>query len=371
MRKEKKKMKLITKKIKEYIKKSKRAKLYGIFGMIYLIMVIFVMNDAWLYQTPIAKLTKVETSKVGENKSTRGTHEIKYKQVVDFSNEYTDTGMLKQKYHKGDKVLLSGSYSNVGSGIQGKKRDAELVILLGLLIFILMTIAGKKGILTIVTVGINIIIFSIGFLSSSDEADVVAICDKMVIFFAVFTLVGLNGIHRKTWAALVSTLLVLAMIMGVFDVVIRHVDELDYSTMEYLGSIDTPDKIFHAEILLSGLGAIMDVAVAIAAALSELVTKKPEVTFRELFRSGREIGYDIMGTMINVLLFVFGCGLIPMCLIRMNNSVRLMTIIRLHIPCELCRFFVESTGIVLAIPVSILITSVMMKLTVRKVKKTC
>ena len=30
MRKEKKKMKLITKKIKEYIKKSKRAKLYGI-----------------------------------------------------------------------------------------------------------------------------------------------------------------------------------------------------------------------------------------------------------------------------------------------------------------------------------------------------
>ena len=109
-------------------------------------------------------------------------------EVVDFSNEYTDTGMLKQKYHKGDKVLLSGSYSNVGSGIQGKKRDAELVILLGLLIFILMTIAGKKGILTIVTVGINIIIFAIGFLSSSDEADVVAICNKMVIFFAVFTI---------------------------------------------------------------------------------------------------------------------------------------------------------------------------------------
>ena len=47
------------------------------------------------------------------------------------------------------------------------------------------------------TVGINIIIFTIGFLSSSDEADVVAICNKMVIFFAVFTLVGLNGIHRK------------------------------------------------------------------------------------------------------------------------------------------------------------------------------
>lgn len=161
------------------------------------------------------------------------------------------------------------------------------------------------------------------------------------------------------------------MIMGIFEVVISHTAELDYSTMEYLGSIDNPDEIFHAEILLSGLGAIMDVTVAIAAALSEIVTKRPEVTFRELFRSGREIGYDIMGTMINVLLFVFGCGLIPMCVIRMNNSVRFMTIIKLHIPCELCRFFIESIGIVLAIPVSILITSVMMKLTIRKVKKIC
>ena len=367
-------MKQVATKITEYVKKSKRAKLYGVFGLIYLIAVIFVMNDAWLYQTPIAKLTKVETSIAGENKSTRGTQEIKYKQkirgvilngtnkgkIVDFSNEYTYTGMLKQKYHKGDKVLLNGSESNVGSSIQSVKRDTELVVLLGLLIFALMTIAGKKGVLTIITVGINIVIFSAGFLKSGDDADVVAICNKMVLFFAIATLIGLNGLHRKTWAALLSTLCILAMIMGIFEVVISHTAELDYSTMEYLGSIDNPDEIFHAEILLSGLGAIMDVTVAIA-----------EVTFRELFRSGREIGYDIMGTMINVLLFVFGCGLIPMCVIRMNNSVRFMTIIKLHIPCELCRFFIESIGIVLAIPVSILITSVMMKLTIRKVKKIC
>ena len=372
-------------KIAEYLRKSKKIKIYAVFGVIYLVTVIFVMNDAWLYQTPIAKLTKVETSVAGENKSTRGTREIKYRQkirgvilngknkgkIVDFSNEYTYTGMLKQRYHKGDKVLLNGSEDNVGSGIQSVKRDTELVLLLGLLIFVLMTIAGKKGVLTIATVGINIVIFATGFFRNSDDADIVAICNKMVLLFAIVTLIGLNGVHRKTLAALLSTLCVLAMIMGVFDVVISHVEELDYSTMEYLGSIDNPDEIFHAEILLSGLGAIMDVAVAISAALSAIVAQKPDVTFRELFRSGREIGYDIMGTMINVLLFVFGCGLIPMCLIRMNNGVRFMTIIKLHIPCELCRFFVESIGIVLAIPVSILVTSVLMKLTVRKVKTAC
>ena len=78
-----------------------------------------------------------------------------------------------------------------------------------------------------------------------------------------------------------------------------------------------------------------------------------------------------MGTMINVLMFVFGCGLIPMCLIRMNNSVRFVTIIKLHIPCEICRFLIESIGIVLSIPVSILITSAVMKISAKKEAKAC
>lgn len=359
----------------EFVKQSKKRKLYYILGILYLLCIIFVANDAWLYSTPIAKLTKIETSVSGEETGTRGTKEKKYKQniqgvilngenkgkTISFTNEYTYTGMMKQPYHKGDKVLLNGTSKRMGSGIRGLKRDTELMILIGFLMFILITIAGRQGALTIVTVIFNVAVFAIGFWKAGDTSNVLEMCSRLVILFAVITLVGLNGVHKKTWAALFTTLIVLVMIMGIFDVVIHHAEDLDYSTMEYLGSIENPDEIFHAEILISGLGAIMDVAVAIAASLSEIVEKKPEVTFLELFKSGREIGYDIMGTMINVLLFVFGCGLIPMCLIRMNNDVSLITIIKLHIPCELCRFLVESIGIVLAIPISILVTSVMIK----------
>ena len=354
-------------------------KKYYIFGILYLAAIIFIMNDTWLYTTPIAKLTKVETTREVEGKSTRGTAEKKYSQkmqgiilngekkgkTVHFSNEYTYTEMLKQKYHKGDKVFVSGS------GIKGVKRDTELVMLLGILIFVLVEAAGRKGILTIITVGINIMIFAVFFLKADNTSNVVAICNKIVILFAIVTLVGLNGVNKKTWAALLSTLCVLVLIMGMFDLVIRHVQELDYSTMEYLGSIDNPDDMFHAEILLSGLGAMMDVAVAIAAALGEIVKQKPDVTFLELFKSGRKIGYDIMGTMINVLLFVFGSGLIPTFLIRMNNDIRFVTIVKLYIPCELCRFLVESIGIVWTIPVSIFITTIFMKLSVKKRRKSC
>ena len=53
--------------------------------------------------------------------------------------------------------------------------------------------------------------------------------------------------------------------------------------MEYLDlrSIDNPEEIFYAEILLSGLGAIMDVAVDISTALSEIIKLKPEISFRQ------------------------------------------------------------------------------------------
>ena len=91
----------------EFIKQSKKRKLYCILGILYLLCIIFVANDAWLYSTPIAKLTKVETSVSGEETGTRGTKEKKYKQniqgvilngenkgkTISFTNEYTYTGM--------------------------------------------------------------------------------------------------------------------------------------------------------------------------------------------------------------------------------------------------------------------------------------
>ena len=116
----------------------------------------------------------------------------------------------------------------------------------------------------------------------------------------------------------------------------------------------------------SGLGAIMDVAVTLSAAMGELIRKKPDISIKKLYLSGREVGYDIMGTMISVLLFTFAAGLIPSFLIRMNNEVAFFTNVRLYIPFEISRFLIESIGIVAAIPISIVVASALFKLQIRK-----
>ena len=348
--------------------------------LVYLILLVFVANDAWLYQTPVARITKVHTEEKGSSDATRGGKEPQYRQTLEgillngrqkgqgvtLKNEYSYSGVLTQKYRKGDRVLVSLSGRSLSGSIKGLKRDVYLAALLGALVLLLLFVSGKNGALTVCTLLANMGIFGMGFSQYLKGQDILPICNVMAVLFAAATLVLLNGAHRKTWAALLSVFCVLACIMGIFDIMMAHTEELDYSAMEYLGSLDDPGDLFRAEIMLAGLGAIMDVAVTISTALEEIVKKKPEVGFRQLFLSGREIGYDIMGTMMNVLLFVFGCGLIPTFLIRMNNEVGFLTIVRLHIPYEICRFLIESIGIVLAIPVSILIASVCMKLRFRR-----
>ena len=75
-------MKEYGKKISRYLMKNKRGRFYCVAGVLYLLAILFVMNDAWLYQTPIVKVTKVVTIVEGKSKSTRGTEETKYKQSL-------------------------------------------------------------------------------------------------------------------------------------------------------------------------------------------------------------------------------------------------------------------------------------------------
>ena len=221
---------------------------------------------------------------------------------------------------------------------------------------------GKQGFYTIISLILNTIIFAFGFQAFMKGENILNICNVIAFLFSITTLICLNGIHRKTWASVISTICVLFLIMALFEFSIQFFGDLDYSNLEYLGSMSNSADIFWTDIMLTGLGAIMDVAVTISAATGEIVRKNPDVSLTKLIHSGREIGYDIMGTMINVLLFVLASGMIPMFILKMNNEIRFITIIRYHIPYDICRFLIESIGIVLAIPVSVFISSIIMKL---------
>ena len=322
---------------------------------IYIICVVFTCFNARFYHTPLAKISSVTEKETMSRKGTRDAEEYYYTQKItarilngthkgeeiSISNEYTTSQVQNQKYHRGDTVLLSGSRENPGKSIRSVKRDGYLALLAGGLFFLLICITGKQGFYTIISLILNTVIFAFGFQAFMKGENILNICNVIAFLFSITTLICLNGIHRKTWASVISTICILFLIMALFEF-----------------SVD----IFWTDIMLTGLGAIMDVAVTISAATGEIVRKNPDVSLRKLIHSGREIGYDIMGTMINVLLFVLASSMIPMFILKMNNEIRFITIIRYPIPYDICRFLIESIGIVLAIPVSVFISSIIMKL---------
>jgi len=347
---------------------------------LYILVLLFVANDAWIYKTPIAKITHVKEEQTASRKAVRGGKELYYKQTMEarilngtekgqnivLKNTYTSSMITGQKYHKGDKVLLNSNGGKATGTIKTLKRDTYLAAIFGVILFLLIGITKKQGLRTIFTMIVNLVIYSAGFLLYLRGYDILRVCNVLAVVFTLVTIFFLTGLDRKTVAAILSTLCVLALIMGIFLFTMNHTAALDYSMMEYLGSTEHPEDVFVAEVLFAGLGAIMDVAVTLSAAMGELIRKKPDISIKKLYLSGREVGYDIMGTMISVLLFTFAAGLIPSFLIRMNNEVAFFTNVRLYIPFEISRFLIESIGIVAAIPISIVVASALFKLQIRK-----
>lgn len=66
-----------------------------------------------------------------------------------------------------------------------------------------------------------------------------------------------------------------------------------------------PGVASYAGILISCLGAVMDVSVSITAALEEIRAKAPTLSLRELVRSGLTVGHDMIGTMSNTLILAY------------------------------------------------------------------
>ena len=134
----------------------------------------------------------------------------------------------------------------------------------------------------------------------------------MCFITTLVTMYMIGGATRKTIAATAGTVagVVIAGISAWLFSMASGITGYNVSDIETLMTLWNTNGIQVGGLLFSGLlisclGAVMDVAMSIASALSELKTVNPEMTRRELWRSGRNIGRDMVGTMTNTLILAF------------------------------------------------------------------
>jgi uncharacterized membrane protein len=84
---------------------------------------------------------------------------------------------------------------------------------------------------------------------------------------------------------------------------------------------------FYSTYLFKVSGAVMDLAMDISSAMSEIVYHHPEISRKELFRSGNTIGRSVIGTMTTMLLLAYSGGYLAMLMLFMGQGIPNTTII--------------------------------------------
>lgn len=353
----------------------------GAFCMISILLltgIVLVFHDYQWYSTPIVKITTAEDHKYNEAEGYHGEKETYYEQAItgivmngtykgqeiQLKNSYSYSQVHDEKYKKGDEVFIQmkqGGSSAVTGLILGLKRDKYLAILFSVLILIILLTAKEKGLFVVLSLLANISVFWYALYLYEEGKNIWSLSIAMVLCFTILSLLLISGFNKKTWAAVLSTLICVWIMMLLLKIVMQHTSGVDYTFMEYVTSPSDLPEIFLSQILLGGLGAIMDVSITMSATINELLMRDNHITVKNLIRSGRELGHDIMGTMINVMLFTYICGSIPLIILKMKNEINLRTIVMIHMPFEVYRFLVGSIGILLAIPVALLISFLLLK----------
>ena len=185
-------------------------------------------------------------------------------------------------------------------------------------------------------------------------------------FVAMVSFTILGGVHRKTVSAFLGTVAgaFLAMLFGIIVQSLARIDgfRLDAAEpllqLKYVGATVRIKGLLVAGIIISALGAVMDVAMSISSALEEIHAANPLLSRKELFRSGMNIGRDMVGTMTNTLILAFlGSQFALMIFMFARNMTFNHLGSTAFVVMETISGISASIGMVLAIPLTTLISS--------------
>ena len=330
---------------------------------------LLLVNNDHLYRQTIVRVTKETTEPLGMVKGENGVSEQSYRQeltgivqngsregaVVSFENDYTKSEVKTTRYRVGDQLFVrfQQSGNQKVTVVLSVKRDAWLVGIFALFVCTLCLFYQGRGFLILASLGINLAMI----FATLNFCDVDRFFDRqwpiLIVLFCVTTLVLVNGFHRQTLGAILSTLISAALIFFLYQLTVNRSAVVPYDMMaDSAGGALPIENIFRFSVIAGSIGAIMDVSVAIHISVEKLVETQGVPDLKSAVISMRKIGADIMGTMINILLFSYVSQTLPIAILKINSGYSVSSIFSYDLIFDFVRFLLGAIGIVLAIPVS-------------------
>lgn len=233
---------------------------------------------------------------------------------------------------------------------------------------VLVVIGGKKGFMSIVSLilaFISIVYILIPLLLKGFP--VLFLTVTIIGIIAILNFYFIGGVQKKTIAAFVGTMtgVCIAALLAYFSSEIAGMTGFQMDEAESLIMIKSETWIqvkdlFVSGILISALGAVMNVAMTIASAVHEVKVLEPKINRKKLFLYGMNVGRDIIGTMSNTLILAFaGTSLCMMILIYSYGVTYIQLMNTDFIAMEVIRGIAGCMGIVFTVPAVAYISAVL------------
>ena len=262
---------------------------------------------------------------------------------------------------KGSKVIVIISTAGENSLVSVYALDREYVVyaFVGIFLLLMCIIGGKNGVkavagLVFTMVSIVYIFMPLIYRGASPFWAAVLI----VIVTTAATMYLIGGMTKKTVSAILGTVLgvlcsgVSAYLFGIA----AGIGGNNVSNIETLLFVGQNTKIqinglLFAGILISSLGAVMDVAMSVSSTIHEIHEKNPSLGRKELFKSGMNVGKDMMGTMSNTLILAFTGGSLSTLVVNYAYDISYRQLVNgYYMGIEIMQGIAGSIGIILTVP---------------------
>ena len=265
-------------------------------------------------------------------------------------------------------VMQSVAGSTTIASVYSQDREWVVYAFAGLYLLSLIIIGGKqglKGCLGLVFTFFCMIFVYLPLIYRNYSPFGVAVFVCFLTTLVTMYLIG--GPTRKTIAATLGTLagVVIAGLSAQLFSMASGINGYNVSDIESLMTLWNTNGIqvgglLFSGLLISALGAVMDVAMSVSSSMQEVYAQSPEMTKMELFRSGLRIGRDMMGTDSNTLILAFVGGSVSMLLLDYSYDLPYQQIINSNnIGIAIMQGLAGSFGVVLSVPVTVLICTLL------------
>lgn len=280
--------------------------------------------------------------------------------VVEVTNYLS--AMYNVVVEEGDTITVRIDTSDVGVysvSIYNYYRTAILLVLVLLFAAALVLLGGSQGLRAFL--GLLFTFVSIVFLLVPLALKGVPSVPITILLVSVTTLVSLwllGGWQPKTVGAALGCIcgVCFAALFGTAAIAALHITtyQMDEAEALILARGDYGLKLrglFLSSILITALGAVMDIAMSIASSMDEVKARRPDISVPELFRSGMRVGRDASGTMANTLVLAVAGSSLNMMILIYSYQVTFTQLMNTDfIAIELVRSIAGSMGIILAVP---------------------